>query len=243
LEVTGYNVYRDDALVNTEPVRDTRSYTDVVPQNGEYKYAVTALYGTLESEPCDPVMVTIDGLCMPVDVFSVEQPDNQVYAILVSWEAPEYEGLELVGYNILRNAEQINTEIITELSYLDEDESLEPEVNYCYQIEVVYNDCEDVIITEEKCLTMDTVSINELQNQVKIYPNPTDGQLIIEISDMRYEMCDITIYDVYGRKAQVSSLKSQVSNHQIDLSHLPVGVYFIKIDSDNGSITQKIVIK
>jgi hypothetical protein len=59
---------------------------------------------------------------------------------------------------------------------------------------------------------------------LNIYPNPANEELHIEICDTRYE-----IYDVYGRN--VSNLKSQISNQKIDISYLPAGVYFIKIEN------------
>jgi hypothetical protein len=86
---------------------------------------------------------------------------------------------------------------------------------------------------------------------VKIYPNPTTGELRIEMGDMSYETCDMRyeIYDVYGR--EVSNLKSQISNHQggkpqadglvINISHLPAGIYFLRILTENGAVTKKII--
>jgi len=58
---------------------------------------------------------------------------------------------------------------------------------------------------------------------------------------MRYEICDIAIFDTFGRKLQVSNLKSQISNHQIDISHLPTGIYFLRIQTENGVVVQKVV--
>jgi len=76
---------------------------------------------------------------------------------------------------------------------------------------------------------------------ISVYPNPTGGELRIEMCDMRYEICDIAIFDTFGRKLQVSNLKSQISNHQIDISHLPTGIYFLRIQTENGVVVQKVV--
>jgi len=82
-----------------------------------------------------------------------------------------------------------------------------------------------------------------LSNRITVYPNPTTGELTIDMSDMRYEMSDMRceIYDIYGKKmSQISNLKSQISN-QINISHLPAGVYFLRIQTENKMITQKII--
>jgi hypothetical protein len=64
-----------------------------------------------------------------------------------------------------------------------------------------------------------------------VYPNPTKDVLNVEIldmrcEDMRYETCDIAIYDVYGRN--VSNLKSQ-NLISINVSHLPTGIYILRV--------------
>jgi len=106
----------------------------------------------------------------------------------------------------------------------------------------------------EFALNCDFVGIENMTKEegILVYPNPTTGDLRIEISDMRYETLDMRyeIFDIYGRKmAQVSNLTSQVSNHLIvsssnhliNISHLPAGVYFVKICTEAGIITKKVI--
>jgi gingipain R len=240
LTVTGYNVYRNSKLINTDPVRDALTYTDIVPQNGEYKYYVTALYdeaGTMESGPSNTVTVTIDGMCMPFGSdISLEQVED--YSILVSWEAPQYEGTELVGYNVYRDTEQINTEIVTELSYLDKD--LDPETTYCYQVEVVYNDCEETLMSNEACLTVQPpISINEPAGQTfQIFPNPVHGTVNITGDIVP---TNVRIYNITGQL--MYETETCTKDMSISVLTMPAGIYFIKIDIDNGSITQKLIFK
>jgi hypothetical protein len=79
--------------------------------------------------------------------------------------------------------------------------------------------------------------------EIVVYPNPTRGELRIKMCDMRYEICDITIYDVFGKKTQVSNLKSQISDLTLDLSPLPSGIYFVNIKTEHGIVSKKIVKK
>jgi len=103
-------------------------------------------------------------------------------------------------------------------------------------------------------------SINDISTDigsVRVYPNPTMGELRIEVSDLGCEILEIEIFDVYGKL--VSNLKSQTSNltvlnHPIlrtplqewrgisyDLTNFPSGIYFICINTENGVVTRKIV--
>jgi hypothetical protein len=73
-----------------------------------------------------------------------------------------------------------------------------------------------------------------------IYPNPTDGQLTIEMGDMRYETCDIGIYDVTGKMQKVES-RMQDGTLRLNFSDLPTGVYFIRIQTEKEMITRKVI--
>jgi hypothetical protein len=70
-----------------------------------------------------------------------------------------------------------------------------------------------------------------------IYPNPTTGELLMENGEWR--IMNVEVFDVFGRS--VSNLKSQISNQKIDISNLANGVYFLKIQTENGVEVTKIV--
>jgi len=76
--------------------------------------------------------------------------------------------------------------------------------------------------------------------QLKIYPNPTTRELKIESGELRIEHIDI--YDVEGRK-QITESRKQKAEREIviDISHLPAGVYFVKVMTEQGGITKKII--
>ena len=239
LTVAGYNVYRNEQLITFEPIKEELTYTDIVEANGEYKYEVTALYnasGSLESEPCAFVTVTIDGMCVPFpnDIMAIEDEDNH---IVVSWSAPEYAGTELAGYNVYRGAELLNTEILaaTELSFIDTT-NLETGINYCYQVEVVYNDCEAPLKSNEACHTL---SIHEIAATFQIYPNPAHNE--VTISGGNVTPTAVHLYNIFGQTLYETA--QCTSNMRISVSTLPAGIYFIRIDTEQGNVTQKIVVK
>ncbi|MCL2040415.1 MAG: T9SS type A sorting domain-containing protein [Bacteroidales bacterium] len=67
---------------------------------------------------------------------------------------------------------------------------------------------------------------------------------------MRCATCDIAIFDVMGRTVHVemlraTSLQSHIANRtshiEMDIFHLPTGIYFLRIQTDNGVVTRKVV--
>ena len=89
----------------------------------------------------------------------------------------------------------------------------------------------------------ESISQNQLDN-ITISPNPTTGALTITNCELR--ITDIEVFDVYGKKlSQISpELNSGLNSPfsiQIDISHLASGIYFLHIQTENGTVTKKIV--
>jgi hypothetical protein len=73
-------------------------------------------------------------------------------------------------------------------------------------------------------------------NMIKVYPNPTNGKLYVTgMTDVTNS--DIEVFDMYGRKQKAESRKK----NEIDIPHLPVGIYFVKITTEKGKVVKKVV--
>ncbi len=72
---------------------------------------------------------------------------------------------------------------------------------------------------------------------VQVYPNPTTGLLIIK----NEEINDMEVYDMMGRVVSAAPAVSKAGELSLDISHLPNGVYFLRIDTKKGIATQKII--
>ena len=88
------------------------------------------------------------------------------------------------------------------------------------------------------CIYVDVLGINDepsFDNQIKIYPNPTTEQLIIEmLRQGQNEIIQIEISDVMGR-----IIYEEQSHTQLSIIHcqlFPPGVYFIKLQMQNGEM-------
>ena len=74
---------------------------------------------------------------------------------------------------------------------------------------------------------------------VKIYPNPTTGELRVESGELRVE--NVEVFDIYGRKHEGTKARKDESTKEINISGLPAGIYFIKISTENGIFVEKII--
>ena len=84
------------------------------------------------------------------------------------------------------------------------------------------------------------ISNIEKDNRVNIYPNPSNGDIFIELTEI-FSNTKIQIFDIYGKL-----LKEQIFTNNtlhVQLNDLACGIYFVKIiDDKNGVVTRKIII-
>ena len=73
---------------------------------------------------------------------------------------------------------------------------------------------------------------------MKIYPNPTTGQLTIEGVELKIE--NVEILDILGRMVKTYRLNSS-TNATLDVSELSNGTYFVSVYSEGQKITRKFV--
>ena len=160
------------------------------------------------------------------------------------------------GYNVYRllegqqNDETLWSSIVTnltELTYTDPGVNLENGNLYYYAVKAVYTDGALSAARFSNLIDWEMVDIKEnVLSNVTLYPNPTTGELRIEISDYPISdirLSDIEIYDIFGRKQKAESLMSEIGQSEIviNLSHLPAGLYFVKITTTAGVVIKKVV--
>jgi len=83
-----------------------------------------------------------------------------------------------------------------------------------------------------------TVGIDENENQeISIYPNPTSGE--IKVQSSKFKVQSVEVFDVMGKKQK--SRKAEEQNVLLDISDLSNGIYFVKITTESGVVTKKII--
>ncbi len=85
-----------------------------------------------------------------------------------------------------------------------------------------------------------TVSVdqNQIDNNVRLYPNPTSGTLNIEsVSNIK----ELHVYNIYG--ALVAVINVNAKQQRIDVGNYTTGTYMIQLHTDTGVITKRVIIK
>lgn len=72
-----------------------------------------------------------------------------------------------------------------------------------------------------------------LVDDVAIYPNPSTGRITVEANNLK----QVDIYNISG------ILLKSTENNEIDLSKLSNGLYLVKITTNKGNTTKKIILK
>jgi Secretion system C-terminal sorting domain len=77
---------------------------------------------------------------------------------------------------------------------------------------------------------------NDLINKIQIFPNPVNDILNIK-TDNNQKINALILSDINGREI----INQTLNTENINVSELQKGIYFLKIDSDNGIFTKKII--
>lgn len=124
-----------------------------------------------------------------------------------------------------------NTNIPTATS-----QSFTPTVVGDYKVDVTIGGC----TVTSNCITLTTLTSQEfsLNNTINVYPNPSKGLLNINsIEDFK-----LNIYNNLGQFIKTISGKANTNNNY-NVSDLPNGIYFLKVNIKNIDFTQKIIIQ
>lgn len=76
-----------------------------------------------------------------------------------------------------------------------------------------------------------------IASDVKLYPNPAQSQLNITVT--KGQETQVTLFDMNGKVAYQT--RSQNKNIMVNTEHLSNGLYFVTIQNEFGSITQKLL--
>jgi Leucine-rich repeat (LRR) protein len=106
----------------------------------------------------------------------------------------------------------------------------------------IYFDYNFPILTNKATSTFKTLEISDFEfaDYFSVYPNPVNDILNIRIKNI-IEMKSITVYDILGQLVIVVPNAKNIS--KIDISKLTTGNYFLKMNTDKGTSSTKLIKK
>jgi hypothetical protein len=99
----------------------------------------------------------------------------------------------------------------------------------------------DSIVNLNLTVITKILSLETLENQISVYPNPTNSILYINIDERINSMIFISLTDISG-KVIINNQKYS-NNESIDLSSLKAGIYFLNIYKNTDRIATKLIMK
>ncbi len=170
-----------------------------------------------------------------------ENPNN---CFALSWEKPDTSYTDtLIGYNIYRDTSLYR--FTTDRSFScnpcigDTNTSFCDFINilggFTIRIKAVYNSSGIESGTNDSAICYGiAIGMNgPIKEDLKVFPNPTIGKLKVEINGLK----KILVLNEVG--AIVLEINT---GNEVDLSDFARGVYFLKVFTDNGILTEKIVL-
>ena len=116
-------------------------------------------------------------------------------------------------------------------------------INFTISANTAYKGEQSIKVTElsaeyNNYASVESVTIGE-GSGVKIYPNPvTDGAFTVSSSKV---INGVDVYSISG--ATVASVKCESNNVTIDASDFAKGVYLVKVETEAGASTSKLIVK
>ena len=254
-EATAYSIFREgtqggqyDLIATIEP--DAPNKWVDMESNAKirsYRYKISYNNNVCGETPLSPTHKTMH--------LTINAGQNNSWNLI--WTA--YEGTAYSTYNIYR----ATGDVIGEFSLIGtmpsgntsfSDFGAPAEGYVYYMVEIVLNeDCSggkafSSIKSNVATNNPGGVGIVETDNypSLRVYPNPTDGE--IQVTSYELQVTSIEIFDVMGRtvgalRATPIVGQSEIGQSEIviNVAHLPNGVYFLRIQTEIGVVTRKII--
>lgn len=77
---------------------------------------------------------------------------------------------------------------------------------------------------------------------VKVYPNPTKGQLNISVSNYSGKLT-VEVFDLNGRKVHTQEVNDFNASSAINMNGLQKGVYVVKVNGENLDFNEKVILE
>ncbi len=222
---------------NQQPVATNHYTLSNLDPATEYKVAVKAVCGDNASsdwsaELTFTTMALPSGCQEPTNLTATEMTKNSVK---LNWTENGTATSWTIHYKE-NGVSQESTVTVSEHPYVLT--GLLPETTY--SVYVVAN-CTDGQTATSGMINFTTLAdgITDYELATSLFPNPTSGQLTIY--NEQFTMNNVQVYDVYGKL--LKTVEVNANTVELDVRELSAGMYFVRISTEKGGVTQSFVKK
>lgn len=104
------------------------------------------------------------------------------------------------------------------------------------------NECGDSLSSKSVSAISTSIENADIENNIKIYPNPSDGFISINLENINHTGLEIEIRNLAGQRVFYKKIESAQSMEIIDLSNHSRGIYTLNIISKDWIQTKKIIL-
>ncbi|MFT6845182.1 MAG: hypothetical protein ACJAUV_001373, partial [Flavobacteriales bacterium] len=100
-------------------------------------------------------------------------------------------------------------------------------------------------VNNDESSLLDNVISHEFSDNVKIYPNPTSGELNIQLNTGSEEPAYVQVYSLDAKLVSERQVVNTTNNGitTMNLSHLPQGIYYVELVQGEQVIRERIVVQ
>lgn len=142
------------------------------------------------------------------------------------------QGKDYLTSNILANIFTIANQCIHQNSYTVSIARM------LYNRIIIYEFNDDVLCFTSQPVITSSKDIN-LENQIRIYPNPTKNWVILENLNKESDILKVEILDIHGRHIQSEINTKSLSMINVSTANLNSGIYYLKVECSNGKVIIK----
>jgi hypothetical protein len=160
----------------------------------------------------------------------------------VKWNSS---GVDVVIIQLLKNdtaVEKFAEVLATTNFYVVPDSLLTPfNEGQVYKIKLTASNFKPLVSTSPAVFSIErSTGVGELlsSSALSVYPNPSNGLVSVDISKLTTGSANLVIMDITGRVILEKNM--QTSTH-INLTQQ--GIYFVKLQTENGSVVKKLIIE
>ena len=173
--------------------------------------------------------VNCAGEPMSVDPVQNLAAEFEGRTLILTWEAPAT-GTPL-SYIVKRDGALVDE--VTTMAFEDPDR--ECNVTYTYVVIAKYEN--GMSLPASVTAMLDCTSVDENEADFEIYPNPVNSTLYIQGGETEYSY---TMFNGMGQQVAKGNAKGATT---IDVNNMSKGVYFLRVNTSNGTTTKKVVVE